>query len=355
MVLLRRVTCRRIRLLPTGSALLGVVGAAAIFSVAAGDPPAPNTVLPSQRLTPSAIAGEPEVGPTTFDGKRSYKYLRGICSLGNRMSGSDGMQQQQQMLEKHFSNLGAKVGYQRFQVKHPLSGRPVPMANMIVQWHPQSQQRILLCAHYDTRPLPDRDPDPRRRRQGIFLGANDGASGVALLMELGHHVAQLPDRYGLDFVFFDGEELVYVEPRDPYFLGSRWFAEKYRDQPPEHRYVAGVLFDMVADTRLSLYQEQHSVTWPQTRPIVKEIWSTAQRLGVKEFIPRARHWVLDDHLPLYKIARIPVCNVIDFEYPDPSNRYWHTTDDAPGRCSAASLGKVGLVIQTWLSTKRNAP
>ena len=289
---------------------------------------------------------------TTFDGKRSYGYLKKICSYGNRMSGSAGMLQQQQLLEKHFVDLGAQVEYQKFQVKHPESGRAVKMANMIIQWHPKSQERFLLCAHYDTRPLPDRDPDPRRRREGEFLGANDGASGVALLMELGHHIGQLPDRYGLDFVFFDGEELVYVDPRDRYFLGSEWFAEKYRDDPPAHSYVAGVLFDMVADAKLTMYQEEHSMMWPETRPLVKEIWSTAQRLGVKEFIPRMKYIVRDDHLPLYQIAKIPVCDLIDFEYPDPRNRYWHTTADAPGRCSAASLDKVGRVIQAWLATKR---
>jgi len=298
------------------------------------------------------LVGEVGGQAPVFDGNRAYRYLRAICAFGNRMSGSAGMEQQQKMLEKHFRGLGAEVEYQRFQVRHPETGQPVRMANMIIPWHPESQQRILLCAHYDTRPLPDRDPDPRKRRKGVFLGANDGASGTALLMELGHHIAELPDRLGIDFVLFDGEELVYQQPRDRYFLGSQWFAEKYRDAPPEYRYVAGVLFDMVADTKLSIYQEGHSVTWPETRPLVKEIWNTAARLGVKEFIPRSRYTIQDDHLPLYNIAKIPVCDLIDFEYPDRSNRYWHTTSDAPGRCSAASLDKVGRVIHAWLSTKR---
>jgi len=290
--------------------------------------------------------------PAKFDGARAYDYLKQICAFGNRMSGSQGMQLQQQLLEKHFVALEGQVSYQRFQAQHPLSGQPVRMANLIVQWHPQATERILLCAHYDTRPLPDQEADPRKRRKGIFLGANDGASGVAVLMELGHHVAQLPDRYGLDFVMFDGEELVYDDRRDRYFLGSEWFAQQYHDHPPAHHYVAGVLLDMVGDRKLGIYQEVHSVTWPATRPLVKEIWGTAARLGVKEFIPRARYAVRDDHLPLNQIAKIPVCDIIDFEYPDRTNRYWHTTADKPGRCSAASLGKVGWVMQEWLATKR---
>ncbi len=272
------------------------------------------------------------------------------------MSGSPGMKQQQLLLEKHFQSLGAVVTYQRFKEKNPLNARQfVPMANLIIQWRPEAKQRLLLCAHYDTRPLPDREINPNLRRNGVFLGANDGASGVALLMELGHHVKQLPQNYGLDFVMFDGEELVYGygrEERGRYFVGSEWFAKQYRRQPPAYEYTAGVLFDMVADADLTVYQETYSATWKQTRPLVKEIWATAQRLGVKEFIPRAHYEVKDDHFPLNQIAKIPVCNVIDFSYPDyPQNRYWHTTADAPGRCSADSLEKVGRVTVAWLATK----
>ncbi len=291
-----------------------------------------------------------------FNGQRSYGYLKDLCALGNRKSGSLGMKQQQIMLEKHFSGLQANVTFQRFKVKHPLNGKRVPMANILVEWRPEARQRILLCAHYDTRPLPDQEINPRIRQNGIFLGANDGASGTALLMEIAHHVHQLPLNYGLDFVFFDGEELVYSIGRQdigPYFLGSTWFAQQYRKHPPRHEYVAGVLFDMVADADLTLYQEENSASWKHTRPLVKEIWGTAQRLGIKEFIPRVKYLVNDDHIPLNKIAKIPVCDIIDFSYPDyPRNRYWHTTADAPGRCSADSLGKVGTVIIEWLSTKR---
>lgn len=306
--------------------------------------------LSLQPINPAAA--QPPQNAEGFNGNRAYSYLKEICSFGSRMSGSRGMQQQQDLIEDHFNNLGKQVSYQRFEVPHPESGRPVPLANMIVEWNPEAKERILLCAHYDTRPLPDRDPNPRKRRKGTFIGANDGASGVAFLMELAHHIDRLPQRYGIDLVFFDGEELVYVDDRDDYFLGSTRFAEQYRDSPPSHEYKIGVLFDMIADKKLTLYQEVNSMTWPETRPIVKEIWSTAQRLDVKEFIPRVRHVVRDDHLPLYHIGGIPACDIIDIEYPDPSRRFWHTTSDTPGRCSAASLEKVGRVILAWLSTKK---
>ena len=286
-----------------------------------------------------------------FDGKRSYEYLKSLCALGNRMSGSQGMLKQQKLIQKHFAQLGGKVSYQQFQERHPLSGKYVPMANLIVEWNPEAKERILLCSHYDTRPLPDQDPDPRARRSGVFVGANDGASGVALLMELGHHVKTLPAYFGLDFVFFDAEELVYADPRDPYFLGSTEFAVQYSKNPPAHRYTAGVLFDMVADKRLNIHQERHSVTWRSTRPLVKEFWATAAKLGVREFIPRAKYDIKDDHLPLNRIAGIPTIDVIDFEYSDSRRLNWHTMGDVPENCSGQSLGKVGKVALEWLHTR----
>jgi len=302
----------------------------------------------------SQPTGQGSAGPeaSRFDGQRAYDYLRLICSLGPRISGSQGMLRQQQLLEKHFKQLGAEVFYQRFQNKrHPRTGRPVPMANMVVRWQPEATDRILLCAHYDTRPLPDQDPDPHLQLHGTFLGANDGASGVALLMELGQHVAALPDRYGIDIVLFDAEEFVWDERRDQYFLGSTWFAQRYVQRDDDFRYVAGVLVDMVGDARLSVYQERHSKSWSDTRPLVDEIWGTAKRLGVREFIPKVGYLVKDDHLPLHQIGRIPVIDVIDFNYPGRANRYWHTTADVPKNCSANSLGKVGWVLQEWLTTK----
>jgi glutaminyl-peptide cyclotransferase len=296
----------------------------------------------------SGLSAEP-ARPSKFDGKRSYSYLKDICALGNRKTGSEGMAKQQKLLDDHFKKLGVEVVYQKFMMNDPLTRKPVPVANMIVTFFPDRKERILMCAHYDTRPLPDMDPDPRKRREGLFVGANDGASGVAVLMELAHHVDSLPDRYGLDFVFFDAEELIYGR-RGEYFVGSKYFAEDYSKRERNFEYVAGVLLDMVGDSQLTIFQEQHSMAWANTRPIVQGIWETAARLGVTEFIPRVGYDVQDDHLPLNRIANIPTVDVIDFHYPYPdiTKGYWHTTNDTPGRCSADSLGKVGLVMLEWL-------
>lgn len=277
-----------------------------------------------------------------FDGARAYEHLKKICSLGPRISGSPAMQKQQDLVEAHFKQLGGRVHFQRFSTRHPLQGTPVQMANILVEWHPEKKQRIVMCAHYDTRPIPDRDRNPSNRRIGNFIGANDGASGVALLMELATKMPDLNGRYGVDFVLFDAEEFVFRDT-DPYFLGSEWFARKYVSQPPKHRYRWGVLLDMLGDADLQVYQERHSMWWKDTRPLVVDLWNTAASLGVTEFIASRKHEVNDDHLKLRNIAKIPTCDVIDFDYP-----YWHTTQDTPDRCSALSLAKVGWVMHEWL-------
>ena len=104
---------------------------------------------------------------------------------------------------------------------------------------------------------------------------------------------------------------------------------------------------MVADRDLEIWQEQHSVDWPDTRPVVDSIWDVARRLGVRQFVPRPKHAVQDDHLPLRMIAGIPTCDVIDFDYPA-----WHTTADVPAACSAESLAAVGEVMLAWLREQR---
>ena len=297
-----------------------------------------------------------EDAPGRFSGRLAFEYLEKLCEMGPRYSGSPGMARQQQLLIQFFADAGAKAELQAFgdqvRKRNPVTGEPTPMANLIVTLHPEAKRRILFCAHFDTRPRPDRDPDPQLRAQGEFLGANDGASGVALLMELARHIRH-PGRLGVDLVFFDAEEFVWDERHDEYFLGSEHFARQYRDHPPEHRYAFGVLVDMVGDKRLNLMQERYSISWEATRPLVQEIWATAARLRVREFINRPLPGpVLDDHIPLNRIAKIPVCDIIDFQYPNVRNSFWHTTADVPENCSAKSLEKVGWVLQTWLAEKR---
>ena len=300
---------------------------------------ATGLVMPQR--TPSDQTPLPGAAKPPFDTDRAYNYLVKICELGPRVSGSPGMSRQQKLVAEHLAQHGAKVWMQTFDVSHPLTAEPVRMANLIATWHPEARERVLLACHYDTRPLPDREPDRRQIRAGTFLGANDGASGVALFMELAHHMQQLKCRYGVDFVLFDGEELVFREG-DPYFLGSGHFAQNYKDEPPEHRYVYGVVVDMIGDRNLKIYMEKNSLRYAPE--LTRSLFAAARRLREDAFIPQARHEVQDDHLPLNKVAGIPTCDLIDFDFP-----HWHTTKDVPAACSGASLGKVGRVLQAWLA------
>lgn len=289
----------------------------------------------------------PAADAVEFSGERAMRHLEAICDLGPRPSGSAAMDRQRALLARHFRAAGATVTGQAFQIRDRRTGAPVHVENLLVTWHPDRTERVILAAHYDTRPFPDRDPvDP----EGVFLGANDGASGVAVLMELAAAMPGLPGPVGVDFVLFDAEEYV-IHPRDPYFIGSSYFARQYaadrRAGRLPYAYRAGVLLDMVADRDLEIWQEQHSVDWPDTKPVVDSIWDVARRLEVRAFVPRPKHAVQDDHLPMRMIGGIPTCNIIDFDYPQ-----WHTTADAPAQCAAESLSAVGRVMLAWLREQR---
>jgi hypothetical protein len=283
--------------------------------------------------------------PTQFQAERAFGYLKSVCEIGPRISGQPGMSKQQESLKKHFEELGAKVAFQHFNVQNPLGAGRVNLANLIVRWHPDRKRRILLCCHYDTRPFPDSDQTNPR---GRFIGANDGGSGVALLAELGHHVGSLEGDHGVDFVFFDGEEFVYDRRRDPMFLGSTWFAQQYAANKFDVRYEFGILVDMIGDADLQIYYEGNSLGY--ARRLTRSIWGVAKDLGVREFVPKKRHQIKDDHLPLNSIARIETCDIIDFDFPNPrsGNIYWHTQQDVIENCSADSLEKVGRVLLEWL-------
>lgn len=297
-------------------------------------------------------AAEDQVGP--LDNDRAYGFLRQICALGPRITGSAPMRTQQKILSDHFSRLGGKVSLQNFRFPHPMNRSAQEAANMIVEWHPEKKERILICVHYDTRPQGDNARVPKNQRGDIFIGANDGASGVALLMELAYKMPELQSSYGVDFLLVDAEEFVFSDfPQQRYFWGSEFFAREYQNNPPAHKYIKGVLLDMVGDRHLQIYQDRNSVWWKDTRPITEEIWQVAKQLGIKEFIPRThprmRTPIRDDHIMLRNVGKIPTCQIIDFDYPRfPTNRYWHTSEDTPERCSGDSLGKVGWVVLEWL-------
>ena len=293
--------------------------------------------------------GKKWVAPPPLDPARAMKNLEEICKLGPRVSGSQAMERQWELLTKYFEALGGKVELQEFRARNPETGQPVTMKNLIVRYFPENPKRLLLCAHYDTRPFPDRD---LKNPKGLFLGANDGASGVAFMQEMAHALQKLDCKVGVDLVLFDGEELIYNENRDQnlYFVGSTYFAQDYVDKKDRgYSYYAGILVDMIGDADLQLFYEENSYQF--NKELVREIWQIAEKLRIDAFIPRKKTNVRDDHLPLNRIGGIPTIDIIDFDYPQTNPRgpkYWHTTQDVPAKCSGESICKVATVILEWL-------
>jgi hypothetical protein len=276
--------------------------------------------------------------PVPFNAKRAMGYLEAICAIGPRMSGTGGMKKQQELIQAHFEKLGAKVVFQTFKAKQRSQPKEIEMANIIVSWHPDRQKRVILCSHYDTRPIADREPDKRKWREK-FLSANDGGSGVALLMELANHMKDLKTPVGVDFVFFDGEEWVFNQT-DKYFFGSEYFAKTWKATKDRPDYKAAILLDMIAGENLRLPAE--GTSWFRARPLVQEIWTLAGELRSSAFINKVGDRVMDDHLALQNVG-IPAIDLIDFEYP-----HWHRLSDVPENCSGESMEQVARVLAVWL-------
>lgn len=269
----------------------------------------------------------------SFDGERAYALLEKQCSFGPRYPGSPGHKACLEFLVSELRQFTADVRLQSFDHSFGLDQQQTARAtNVVARLWPDRTRRILLCAHWDTRPWADEDPDPRNRQKPI-LGANDGASGVAVLLELVRVLHERPPRVGIEIVFFDAEDQGKPGRDATYCVGSRHYA---RSLPRDDRPEAAILLDMVGDRDLNLFLEGHSYRY--ARSLADQVWQTARQLGIIEFIPRVQYYVTDDHLPLLELG-VPAIDLIDFDYP-----YWHTLEDTPDKCSPASLEKVGRVL-----------
>ena len=278
--------------------------------------------------------------PAAFDGKRAMGYLEAICAIGPRMSGTQGMRKQQELMRKHFEGLGLKVHMQTFQAKQK-SKPQIEMANMIVSFQPEKTKRVILCSHYDTRPIADQEDDPRKWREP-FVSANDGGSGVALLMELANHLKNLKIDVGVDLVFFDGEEYIWNHKRDTdeYFFGSKHFARTWAGSNPRPDYVGAVLLDMIAGKDARFPIEFHSGL--KAEALCVEIWGLAKAMKLKAFKNERGDGVMDDHLALQEVG-IQAIDIIDFSY-----QHWHKLSDVPANCSGDSMTQVAAVLSVWI-------
>jgi Zn-dependent M28 family amino/carboxypeptidase len=278
-----------------------------------------------------------------FEGSRAFALLEKQVAFGPRNPGSAGHGACRDFLEAELRRHANRVELQNF-THEGYQGERLRLTNIIASFNPPARTRILLAAHWDTRPRAERDPDAGQRSRPI-PGANDGASGVAVLLELARLMQSQPPPVGVDIVLFDGEDYGNEGDSQRYLLGAREYA---RSRVGGRLPVFGILLDMVGDAQLEILREENSVLYAPT--VVDLLWTTAARLGIPEFADGPGPAVLDDHIPLIE-AGIPTANVIDFEYPDASHRFWHTHDDTPEHCSAASLEAVGRVITHIVYTR----
>lgn len=265
-----------------------------------------------------------------FNADRAFQLLVMQTDLGPRVPGSAAWQQFQSLAKGFFDSLGVDYETQPFTYPDYLRGDTVDLVNWIVHINPGKSNRILLAAHYDSRPRADYDPDTTLRSEPI-PGANDGASGTAVLMHLCELMAASPPDAGVDLIFFDGEDYGPPGRSDQYLLGSTHYASNHKDD-----YDFGIVIDMIGDSDLDIYREVFSDRY--VKNVNDLVWSTAARLGIPAFIDSLKYEVIDDHLPLIS-GGIPTIDVIDFDYP-----YWHTHADTPDKCSPASLAAVGRVL-----------
>ena len=269
--------------------------------------------------------------PLEFKGERAYRFLKEQCEFGPRYPGSPGHQALRKYLLDFFSAHTNLIKSQDFVWEDTSEKIKLELSNIIVSFYPEKKERILICAHWDTRPWADKDPEPANRFTPI-LGANDGASGVAVLMELASVVSKRKPRYGVDLVLFDGEDYGSDSHPERWCIGSNYFSRNLGGYKPSF----GILLDMIGDKDLQIYREGYSSRY--AREIVDLVWGKAERLSISEFQPEVKHFMIDDHISLIR-AGIPCIDIIDFDYP-----YWHTLEDTPDKCSAESLEKVGKVL-----------
>ena len=280
---------------------------------------------------PPAAASIPQ-----FSGNGAFEYLKAQTAFGPRNPNSPGHAACLGYLVSTLKGFADQVRLQEF-THQGYDGEKLRLTNIVASYKPEARERLLLCAHWDSRPRAEYDENQSRRNEPI-PGANDGASGVGVLLELARLLKQTPPAIGVDIVLFDGEDYGKDGDHALYLIGSRYFA---RNKPADYLPRFGILLDMVGDTYLDLPKEANSVKFAPD--IVSLVWNTAHELGISQFLEQKGEEILDDHIPLNE-AGIKTIDIIDFNYPDDTNRYWHTHQDTPEHCSPESLGAVGTVV-----------
>jgi len=284
--------------------------------------------------TPSPGHPDPSRFPD-FDGARAFDYLVAQCDFGPRFPNSDAHRECAAWLTKTLDSFAGNVERQDFSSRSAVTGDALHLKNISARYRSDSRDRILIGAHWDTRPVADFDPDPNRRNEPI-LGANDGASGVAVILELARLFSEYPPPVGVDLVLFDGEDSGKQGDLETWCLGSRYYATHLTGELP----LWGVVLDMVGEKDAVYPEEVNSLEWAPS--LVDALWNLAEQLNLTCFDPTKGPPVWDDHVMLNRYG-IPSVDIIDFDYP-----YWHTMQDTPDKCSAESLDAVGTLLVHWV-------
>lgn len=305
------------------------------------------------RQSSTTESSEPsQLTASSFDVDSVYHFIETQVAFGPRVPGSQGHRKAQAWMVSKLRAWGYNV------TEQPVSGvgfrgQPVSGHNIIATRTPEyqeGQQRILLMAHWDTREVADHDPSPSRRSEPI-LGADDGGSGVAVLLELAR---QWQGRPGLDvavdFILFDLEDGGQSGSDESWCQGSTHWAKT--PHVPGYKAQYAILLDMVGAKGARFYWEYHSKR--HAAPIMRELWETARKLGWQSyFVPRDGAAALDDHLPVIEHRGIPAVDVINFSAEGTFGKHWHTHADDMSVISKETLRAVGETVATMIELKHS--
>ena len=276
-----------------------------------------------------------------FDTNKAFTYLVKQCEFGPRNPGSSGHLEFSNYLETFLIELEGNLIIQEFIYTEPITNMERNGKNFIIQFNENAEYRLLLGAHWDTRSLSDQDEEIENQSLPV-LGANDGASGTSVLMELATIISEKNPEIGIDIVFFDAEDGGFSGQPETFALGSRFFAENLPIVKPNF----AIIVDMVGDKNLSIPIERISYNIAPEK--VKEIWNLAEELSLPAFKKTIDLEIYDDHVPLWEVAAIPAIDIIDFQYPNMFYNHWHTQRDTPENCSPQSLGQVGNLLVNYI-------
>lgn len=285
------------------------------------------------------------VAVPSFQADSAYAYVAAQVAFGPRVPGSNAHNACGDWLTAKLREFGADVTEQKAELK-AYNGDILPARNIMGSYKPESHKRVLLCAHWDSRPWADNDPDASKHYTPID-GANDGASGVGVLLEVARQLQRQQPAIGIDIVFFDAEDYGMHSDDEADYVGNSWClgSQHWARQAKKADYMAryGILLDMVGAPNARFCQERLSKQYAGS--IVDKVWHTAAALGFGEYFPmQPGSYVTDDHLPLNDIARVPTIDIIPYSEEHGFGEKWHTVGDNMDWISPATLHAVGQTL-----------